>query len=157
MVAGIRHPRRARISDERHALPSPHPRHQLGRAAALDGVVVADQARADAVVAEQDRRPPRVLGGDHVDLREHPQGPQRHVLEVPDRRRHHVEDAGRAHPRNTRPASATVRSSQPNCTTRNAVASDSALTTPRWTTGKETRGWSALGWSKIITFTTRAE
>ena len=43
--------------------------------------------------AQQHPRPPRVLRRDHVDLAQHAQRPQRDVLEIPDRRRDHVEDA----------------------------------------------------------------
>src|SRR5262249_14728314 len=145
VVARIGDARRPGVGDERHPRTGAHALHQLRGAAALDGVVVAHLPGRDAVVPEQDRRAPRVLGGNEIDLGEPAQRPQGHLLEVPDRRRYHVEDAGRAHPRNTRPASVTVRSSQPNCTTRKVVASESALTTPRSTGRKATRGASAAG------------
>ena len=49
--------------------------------------------RRDAVAVEQHARVPRVLGEHEVRLAQHAQRAQRHVLEVPDRRRDDVQDA----------------------------------------------------------------
>ena len=61
---------------------------------ALYRIVVAGDRGPDAVAAEQDARAPRVLGGDHVNLTQQAKRAQRHVLEVPERRRDHVQRPG---------------------------------------------------------------
>ena len=46
---------------------------------------------ADAVAIEQHPRYPAVLAGDDVGRRQRPEGTERHVAEIADRRRHHVQ------------------------------------------------------------------
>ena len=67
-------------------------------ASALAQLVVLEVARdghVDVEVAQEAPRPPRVLAGDEVDLLEDAERAQGQILEVPDRRRDHVERARR--------------------------------------------------------------
>src|SRR5207237_8266909 len=75
------------IAHQRDALAGQKPREHLGRARGLVVLVVGDEARTDAVAAEEDLRAAGVLAEHDVRLAELPQHAQRDVLEVPDRRR----------------------------------------------------------------------
>jgi 4-amino-4-deoxy-L-arabinose transferase-like glycosyltransferase len=95
VIPGIGDAGRAGVADEGDARAGREPRDDGGRARPLDRVVVARERAGDAVVREQRARVPGVLRRDQVDLAEDAQRPQRHVLEVPDRRGDDVEDAAR--------------------------------------------------------------
>jgi len=89
--AGIRDPRRSRIGHERDRLPLAELPQQLWPPRELIVLVVADGRRVDVEVGQQRPRPPRILARDDVDLAEHAQRPRADVLQIPDRRRDHVE------------------------------------------------------------------
>jgi hypothetical protein len=93
MVAGIGDAGCSGVGHERDRRALAQLLDERRRARALHGVVVARDRPLDPMMLQQDARPARVLRGDEVDLAEHAQRAQRHVLEVPDRRRDDVEDA----------------------------------------------------------------
>ena len=93
MPDGQRDQPESRVGDAGHARVG-HER-DLGAAFEIDDqfggfrhlvvLVIADQSRLDAVVAEQFQRLARILAGDQVDFFEHTQSPQRDVFEIADR------------------------------------------------------------------------
>jgi hypothetical protein len=90
----VGHRRRPGVRDERHLLSPGQASKQLRQAVSCVVFVKAQHRRVDAVVHEQPARPPRVFGRNDVGLPEHPQCPQRNVLEVPDGRRDEEQRAG---------------------------------------------------------------
>ena len=85
--ARIVHPRQACVARQRDPLTGLEPGQYLSGPLRLVVLVVAEELRLDPVPLEQDLRPPRVLAEDEVRLRQLTEDAQRHVFEVPDRRR----------------------------------------------------------------------
>ncbi len=83
-IGDARHPR---IGDERDPLAGLEPRQQLRRPRRLVVLVVGEDARVDAVTFEQRPRVPRVLAQHEIRLAQLREHAQRHVVEIPDRRR----------------------------------------------------------------------
>src|SRR3954471_20767779 len=83
-IGGARQPS---VADERDPLPRLEPRQELGRPLCLVVLVIREESRRDPVPPEQDARVARVLTQNDVGSREFGEDAQRHVLEVPDRRR----------------------------------------------------------------------
>ena len=75
--------------------PGPKPVRMRVDPALFVVLVEAEERCLDLVVPEQVTGAPRVFGGDQIDFAEHPQRPQRDVLEVADRRRDDEERARR--------------------------------------------------------------
>src|SRR5205085_434208 len=84
-------------------------------------LVIADELRVDAIAVEQDPGAARVLARDHVRLAERREDTQRHVLEVPDRRRAHDQSrpaghvAARPNSSNAIAAAPIIPASTPKC------------------------------------------
>ena len=76
-VAGIGDERRAGVADQRHRLALGERRQQLRPLPRRVVLVIGDERRLDAVVAQQHRRHPRVLAGDEVGGGERRQRAQR--------------------------------------------------------------------------------
>ena len=85
-VAGVRHGRRSRIGDQRNAVAAAKPVDQRRHLLVLVVLVQAGRGAPDIVVVQQLGGVARVLGGDQVDVAQHPERPQGDVLEVTDGR-----------------------------------------------------------------------
>ena len=93
-VAGIRHERRARVRDQGQGLPFLNPVDHAFAHRIVGMLVIGDERRGDAVMGEQRLRHPCVLGQDRIGGGKHAQRAERHVLQVADGGRDHIE-AGR--------------------------------------------------------------
>src|SRR5262245_1832602 len=80
-------PRQPRVRDQRHLLTAAEPPQHLFRPRGLVVAVIAEEPRVDPVAIQENTGPPRVLAEHDVCGAQLPEHPQRHVLEVPDRRR----------------------------------------------------------------------
>ena len=89
--ARIGNPRHPRIGDQCDLRPPLQVDDQLSRFGHLIVLVIADGASRYAVVIEQLLRLASVFTSDEVNTFQHPQGTQRNVLEIADRRGHQVE------------------------------------------------------------------
>ena len=81
----------AGVGDERDLGSAFEVDDQLGGLGHLVVLVIADQARLDAVMAEQLQGLARIFAGDQVDFFEHAQRAQRDVFQVADRRGDEIE------------------------------------------------------------------
>ena len=95
-VARVGHGRSPRVGDEGHVAAGAQGREDLPALPALVVLEVRRDRRRDAVGAEQHGRAARVLAGDERHLAQDADGPQRDVLEVPQRGGHDVQRPRRA-------------------------------------------------------------
>src|SRR5919198_841882 len=112
--------RQPRVAQQRDALAGAQPREHLGRPCGLVVLVVREQARPNAVTAQQDRRMARVLAEHDVRLAELAEDAQGDVLEVADR--------GRTDGERHAPASSSASKATSPAPTRPAAVPSSART-----------------------------
>ena len=86
----IGHGGRTRVRYERQRQPLRDPLGELRGAVVLVEGVKALELRVDVEVRQKLPGMPRILGGDEVDLLQHPERPQSYIFEVPDRCAHQI-------------------------------------------------------------------
>jgi len=88
--ARVRYRRRAGIADQRHRSPGCQ-QFDNARGRCLFVVVVrCHELRANSVRTQERGRGAGVLGGDHIDSRQHFQGPECDVAQISERRGDHI-------------------------------------------------------------------
>ena len=93
-LAWIADPGRPRVGNQSHRPTVPKAFDDVPRTAGLVEVEARDQRLLDPEMLQETSRAPGILRSDHIAGPEHPERPERDVLEVPDRRRDEVQRPG---------------------------------------------------------------
>src|SRR3569832_811919 len=95
VITGIAQQRRARIADERAGLARAEPRDEPPTLFTLGVFVQCNRGRRDIEGPQQRRTVTRVFRGDHVHPLQYRDRARRHIAEMAERRRHHIQHAAR--------------------------------------------------------------
>ena len=96
-LTGIGDTRRSGVRHTGNRLSFEHTVHQCPRLRHLIVFMVAGHRRVDIEVIEKPDASPGILRGDQIRFLQDPDRPEGHILQIPDRRRHHIQHSAVSH------------------------------------------------------------